>query len=237
MNKFLPLLSAFIFSLAAVNASAQDDNGINTQLELGALFTSGNTEDESIQFKGSVDWIRDAWTYGLSVDGLRSSTSDLLTAQRFYYVANTNYALNENSFILTQLTHDKDKFSGYDSQSGLTVNYGRNLLLNRSNMNLTFNIGAGMRRSTSDLEDFNEGILRLAGDYQWAISDTANFRQTLSSESGNETSIFRSESSIETKIMDNLSLKFAIKVKHQTEVPIGREKTDTETGITLVLNF
>jgi putative salt-induced outer membrane protein len=59
----------------------------------------------------------------------------------------------------------------------------------------------------------------------------------LSAEVGNETSIYRSESSIETRILDNLSLRFSIFVKHQTEVPVGRKKTDTETAITFVMNF
>ena len=35
--------------------------------------------------------------------------------------------------------------------------------------------------------------------------------------------------------MNNLSIKFAIKVKNQSELPIGREKTDTETSVTLLL--
>ena len=87
------------------------------------------------------------------------------------------------------------------------------------------------------LTDFDEAIIRLAGDYQWAISPTATFGQRLSTESGNETSIFRSESSIETQILDNLSLRFSFNVKHQTDVPVGREKTDTETAITFVMNF
>ena len=52
-----------------------------------------------------------------------------------------------------------------------------------------------------------------------------------------ETSIYRSESAIESEIMENLSLRFSVKLKHQSEVPIGREKTDTETAVTLVWNF
>ena len=56
-------------------------------------------------------------------------------------------------------------------------------------------------------------------------------------DAGSNSSIYRTETGVQTDILENLSLKFTVKVKHQTEVPVDREKTDTETAITLVLNF
>lgn len=230
------LIAAAAMSLSP-GVLAQEENGLSTEVELGAIFTSGNTENESINFRGEIDWRRDAWEYGFLLDGFRASQDDIRTAQRMYYVAEANYDINEQSFILTRLAHEDDEFSGYDSQTDISVNYGRNLLTQRENMSLTLNAGIGARQSRSEEDDFDEAIIRLAADYEWAISQTANFGQVLSTESGNETSIFRSESSIETQILDNLSLRFSFNVKHQTDVPAGREKTDTETAITFVMNF
>jgi putative salt-induced outer membrane protein len=34
-----------------------------------------------------------------------------------------------------------------------------------------------------------------------------------------------------------MSMKFSIKLKHQTEVPFGREKTDSEASVTLLLKL
>ena len=65
----------------------------------------------------------------------------------------------------------------------------------------------------------------------------ADFIQDFSVDAGSNSSIYRTETGIQTDILENLSLKFTVKVKHQTDVPINREKTDTETAITLVLNF
>ncbi len=237
MQKHLsPFIAAFALSLS-LDAQAQEENGLSSEVELGAVFTSGNTENESINFRGEIDWRRDSWEYGFLLDGFRASQDDIRTAQRVYYVAEANYDFSEQSFILTRLAHEDDEFSGYDSQTDISVNYGRNLLTNRENMTLTLNAGIGARQSRSEEDDFDEAIVRLAADYEWAISQTATFGQLLSSESGNETSIFRSESSIETQILDNLSLRFSVNIKHQTDVPVGREKTDTETAITFVMNF
>ena len=230
-------VTALTASLFSTSLFAQEEDGISTEVELGAVVTTGNTENENVNFRGEIDWRRGDWEYGFLIDGFRSSQEDELAAQRMYYVASAHYDLDEQSFILTRVAHEDDRFSGYDYQSNFDVNYGRNLLTTRQNMDLTFNVGLGYRRSKSEEQDFDEAILRLAGDYEWTISDSATFGQHLSAESGNETSVFRSESSIETRILDNLSLRFSFNIKHQTEVPQGRQNTDTETAITFVMNF
>jgi hypothetical protein len=67
--------------------------------------------------------------------------------------------------------------------------------------------------------------------------DAQELLQNLSVEAGDESNITRSETSIQSDIMNNLSMKFAIKVKNQSEVPIGREKTDTEASVTTLLRL
>ena len=79
--------------------------------------------------------------------------------------------------------------------------------------------------------------LRFASDYDWNVSETAVFSQELSTEYGTDSNIYRSESSIDTQILENLSSRFSLNIKHQTVVPYGREETDTETAITFIMSF
>ena len=237
MRSIANLIMLTFVTLAADAALAQEENGLTTEIQLGALFTSGNTEDQTLNFAGNISWLQDQWEYVFSLDGLFSSKENDVTGQRFYAVASANYEFSQNSFFLTRIAHEDDRFSGFDSQSDITFNYGRKLLANIANMELTLNAGVGMRRSRLSDSDFDEPIVRLAGDYDWKISDTASFGQQLSAEAGSQTNIFRYETSIETRILNNLSLRFSINIKHQTDVPAGREKTDSETAITFVMNF
>lgn len=237
MKNQILMCTSILAALLSSQSFAQRENGVNSQLELGIITTTGNTEDESIKVKGRVELVKDAWDYAWSVDAFRSSRQNQLTAQRFYTVGSADYQLSEVSFVQGRLAYEDDRFSGYDSQTDASINYGRSLLNNNDNMSLDVTTGVGFRRSLSDAEDFDEAIFRLAGDYKWNISETALFNQILSAEAGNETSIYRLESSIETNILENLSLKFTFNVKHQTEVPVGRENTDTATSVTLVMNF
>jgi putative salt-induced outer membrane protein len=224
-----------VFSL---HSSAQEESSVATQLELGAIFTSGNTENENIKYKVTVDWNQsENWDYQFTSDGFRSSQDGVSNAQRLYHTASGNHTINPDSYLQGRIAYENDKFSGFESQSDITVSYGRNMLQRRANMTLGLTAGIGIRRSETEFEAQSVTIARLAANYGWNVSESADFIQDFSIVTGSDSSIYRSETSIQTEIRENLSLKFSVKVKHQTEVPLNREKTDTETAITLVLNF
>lgn len=226
-----------LLALISVSATAQQESSVATEIELGAIFTSGNTENENIKYKVTVDWERDVWDYVFTSEGFRSSQQGIANAQRLYHTASANYTLSEVSYVQGRAAYENDKFSGFESQSDITVSYGRSVLENRDNMALDLTVGAGVRRSVTETETNNEPIARFAANYNWDLSETAEFYQDFSIEAGSDSSIYRSLTGIQTTITDNLSLNFSVKVRHQTEVPITRKKTDTETAVTLVLNF
>ncbi len=104
-------------------------------------------------------------------------------------------------------------------------------------MSLVLNTGIGIRWSRLNGSDFDEPILRLAGEYEWTLSNSATFSQELAIEYGTDSNIYRSDTGITTQVLENLSLRVSLRLKHQTEVPAGRDETDTETAVTFVMNF
>ena len=235
-----PLSSLLLFALFAglsTLAIAQEENGITREIEMGGLFTSGNTEGQSLNFGGAINIDRGRWDYNFALDALYSSSESEVKGQRWYTVASANYEITEDSFFQTRFSHEDDRFSGYDSQSDLTANYGGLFLQNLPDMGLSLNAGLGIRWSRLDNSDFAEPILRFAGDYDWNVSETAVFSQELSTEYGTDSNIYRSETSIETQILENLSLRFSLNIKHQTEVPHRPKEKDTETAITFIMDF
>lgn len=228
------ILIPFLF--AGSQALAQAD--ITRTAELGALFTSGNTEEESLNFGAAIDIDQELWDYRFTVEGLYTSSESVVKAQKWSGIARADYQISEISDFEIRAAHEDDRFSGFDSQSDLTFSYGRDMLNNRPNMELRAFGGIGVRWTRyNDGSDSDEPILRLAGEYDWTISDSAVFSQDLSAEAGSDSDIYRSRTSIETAIMDNLSLRFSVTIKHQTEVPLGKENTDTQTAITFVMEF
>lgn len=230
------LFLAVIGTVLAGQAAAQTD--ITRTAELGALFTSGNTDEQSLNFGAEVEIDQTDWDYLFSIDGLYTSSAGTVKAQKATGVARANYQISDISYFQTRASHEDDRFSGFKSQSDLTFSYGHDLLVNNANMDLSLVGGIGVRWTRfNDGGDSDEPILRLAGEYDWTISESANFSQDLSVEAGSDSDIYRSETAIETAILDNLSLRFSVNIKHQTKVPVGKENTDTQTAITFVMNF
>ncbi len=230
------LLFALVGTALSTPTLAQTD--ISRTVELGALFTSGNTDEQSLNFGAEIDIDQERWDYRFTVDGLYTSSEDRVKAQKMLAVGRANYQISEISYFQTRASHEDDRFSGFASQSDLTFSYGRDLLVNRGDMELSLVGGIGVRWTRfNEGGDSDEPILRLAGEYDWTLSESAVFSQDLSVEAGSDSDIYRSESSIETDIMENLSLRFSVGIKHQTEVPVGKKNTDTETSVTFVMNF
>lgn len=227
-----------LFLLTIAPVLAQEELGTTREIELGALMTSGNTEEESLNFAGLINVLQESREYTFTLDGLYTSTDGKVKGQRIYGVAQADFEINEYSYFQSRLAHEDDRFSGFDGQSDLTFGYGRELLRGRDNMTLEGEVGVGARYSRLETgEETTEPIIRLAGDYEWAFSETAVFTQRLSLDKGSDSDIWRSTTSLETNIMSNLSLRLSFRIKHQTEVPLGKKKTDSESAVTLVMSF
>ena len=216
---------------------AQQQQSITRELEVGALFTSGNTDEQALNFAGEYTIIDDRWEYCYTLDALYAASDDDTTGQRFYGVAGARYQFSEDSCFLARAAHEDDRFNGFDSQSDATLSYGRGFFQSRSDVSLRVDAGIGIRWSRLDGSDFDEPIFRVAGDYEWILSDTATFSQDLAIEYGTDSNIYRSDTGITTQINQNLSLRLSINLKHQTEVPAGRDETDIRTAATLVVSF
>jgi putative salt-induced outer membrane protein YdiY len=102
----------------------------------------------------------------------------------------------------------------------------------------SYSVGPGYSfAETNEDEEQNSLIVRAALDYQWKISDTANFKQLLSTEVGEDNTKSRSESSVSAQISGGLSLKISLTLDHNSDVAVDIKKLETQTAVTLVYSF
>ncbi len=69
------------------------------------------------------------------------------------------------------------------------------------------------------------------------MSDNATFKEAFRSQIGDFQTVSRSETSLSADVLNDLALKLGLYVRHTSEVPAGRDKTDTETSMTLLYKF
>ena len=76
--------------------------------------------------------------------------------------------------------------------------------------------------------------------YTNQINDFVEFKQYFVANQAFESdknSVYKSETSLTTKLIESLQFKFAFRVDYDTEVEEGFENTNTETSVTLVYSF
>lgn len=231
------IVSLLLSASALGDEEEPGDWETEAQVELGASYNTGNSEDENIRVRSRFDAERGVWGYRLNFDGFRSSTRDELSAERFYAYGTTTHNYDEDNFSRVRLAHEHDRFSGFERQTDVSVSYGQIWLRSRDDMEIDYTVGVGARSSKSSDDDINEAIIRLSSLYTWEITDNSRFSQEISTDAGDSVVVSRSETGVESDILNNLSMKFTIRLRHQNNVPSDRKRLDTETALTLLFRF
>ncbi|RVT46743.1 DUF481 domain-containing protein [Rheinheimera sediminis] len=256
MKKTLCSLSAlsslFVLSgLLTVQAEESSSNtaklGWSTTAELGAITTSGNTKGTSIT--GKVDakqelehWSND-YTFSAFFKRDETETNDGQTlvetsAEKYAASAKGGYKLDkESARLFVYGLHVSDRFGAYTEYTTVAIGYGDELFKTET-MSLEGEVGPGYYRGETDLEETENGVIvRGAATYRWQISESARFKQTVSLEYGEDNRRSIAESSLTAKINGRMQMKAAFLVQNDSNVPVGKKKTDTQTSLTFVYSF
>ena len=238
-NQILLITLSISLSLGLLeNASAQElKKPWSGKAGLGYLSTDGNSESSSLNSNLALAYEIGRWHHGLSALAISGSSNDVTTAERYALKLKSDFDINTISYFFALAEADKDRFSAYDLRTTQAVGYGRHLLKTDTQM-WKIEIGAGVTQLKPVLGPSNsDAIVRLATDYRWKFSETADFTQKLSVESGETNTYLESTTSLKATVYKNLGLRLSYSLKNNSDVPPGVEKTDTFTAISLEYSF
>ncbi len=250
MKMKIGIMAFAIFS--AATQAADELKVWTTSAELGAITTSGNTRGTSVTGKIDAKQELTQWSneYVLSAyfkEDEKIDENDVRynekSAERYFASVKGGYKLdNDNAKLYGFASHTKDEFGSYIDYSLLSIGYG-DRLYETETMRLDVEIGPGYfhgktAATPTQLETTEKGImLRTAASFDWAVSENAGFRQTLSIDKGADNTRTASETSLSAKINGRMQMKAAFIVQNDTQVPVNKKATDTQTSLTLVYSF
>jgi putative salt-induced outer membrane protein len=224
------------YSLASI-AADETPKGVTGAAEFGMVISSGNTDNSTTNGKFEISNDVEKWLHFGSINIVVAETDGITTAERYLLNLKSNYKLDESQFLFTSLSHDVDKFSGFDSQSTFVLGYGRNLF-DTKEFKLSAEIGPGYR--VSELEaggNDSVTVFHLGAKSKYEVNDDSHFVGNLSIDSGSDQTITIIDLGYVNKLSKALSLKLGYNYKNSSNVPIGAEKTDTITSVNLLYNF
>ncbi len=213
-----------------------------SSVEAGVVRTTGNTETQNTSLKGDIVYEEGQWKYAGHGEAFGASQEDdagvnTISAERYLLSGKVDYKMSDLDYLFGLVQLQKDRFSGFEYEHVVSFGYGRKLL-KRPDMELDVEIGPGVRFFKVDGgEADEEGLLRLAGRYWWAITDHSKFTQDLTIEIGEDLTTTTSVTGLQASVSDALAMKLTFTMKNKDKVPAGVEDTDTETALTLVYTF
>lgn len=231
------LLATVITSLTT-SAIVQAEDGWKGETELGYVLTTGNTDTETTHGKFGISNTTGALTTSLKLEALSGKDNNTTTKEKYNTALKFDYSLTEVSYLTSQLTYEKDRFSGFTFQSTASAGYGHKLV-NNDTVKLAIEAGPGYRRdridTTGKIDD--EAIGRFALDFAWKLSENAEFSEVFTIEAGDNNQIYKSEAALKSTIVGNLAMKISHQAKYVQEVPEGSKRRDDLVGVTLVYGF
>ena len=229
------LVAAIVIAPTAAMAAEPSWDGA---AELGTIFTSGNTDTQSINANFMAKRTGEVWDTTLKLEALTSEEDGVKSKEKYSALTQLDRNFTEHSYMAIVAQQERARFSGYTYQSTVSVNYGYRVLKNDT-MELNLEAGPGYRRDKLKESDEiqEEAIGRLALSYDWQIREGVSFIENFTAEIGSDNSIYKSETGLQSQLSGSLASKLTYKVKHVEEVPEGTENTDTEFGVTLVYSF
>lgn len=226
-------------------------------VELGLLYKTGNTHSADMKTGVDLRVEKDRWLSLLNLDLLikktditdnrNNETHFKTTDQKWTVASQTNYNLNniEKNYIYGTVWYEKNDFSSFINQSSISTGWGRHWY-KTNKASLWGDIGPGFKRDEFRVSDndpiktVTSWIMQLQALYIRKLGENVELKQYLSAKKAikrNVNSIYQAQTSLTTKLISTLQLKFAFTLNYNTDVEDEQKNTDTQTTVTLVYSF
>lgn len=242
------IATALLFSCGM--AVAAEDAGKKPvwkgEVSLGYILNQGNTKSESIKTGAKAKKDANKWRFSSKFESFaaKSQVEDDAgnkttenSAEKYYIEAKYDYKFTKHNYAFVFANYDDDRFTEFDYQASVSMGYGRRIIDSEVH-EWDVEVGPGYRVNEFQAGyNTEEAILRMATTYTWQINEGSSFLQELNVESGDDSTVTRSETALKTQINKTLSLKVAHIVKYNDEVPAETKNADQETIISLLYSF
>jgi len=225
--------------------------------ELGFLYKTGNTHSADMKTGINLRLEKDRWLSLLNIDLLIKKADKYkpdeerphfkTTDQKWTISSQTNYTLDndEKHYLYGNVWYEENKFSSFVNQSSISTGWGRHWY-KTPRASLWGDIGPGFKRdqfrstSSAPQKTISSWIIQAQALYIRKLGENIELKQDFSAKQAiksGENSIYKAQTSITTRLISTLQLKFTFTLNYNTDVEEDKKNLDTQTSVTLVYNF
>ncbi|PCH96417.1 MAG: hypothetical protein COB83_05890 [Gammaproteobacteria bacterium] len=224
--------------------------------ELGFLYKTGNTNSSDMRTGLDLRFEKNQWLSLLNID-LLLKKADIIndngnanfqtTDQKWTLSSQTNYSLDnkEKNYIYGNIWYEENEFNSFVYQNSVSTGWGRHWYKN-SNASLWADIGPGFKRDffkatvTEPERIADTWIVQAQILYIRKLGGFIELKQYFSAKQAlrdGENSIYNAETTVTTKLISTLQLRFTFTLDYNSDVEANKENLDTQTAVTLVYSF
>lgn len=228
-----------VVALVSVATQAEEDNsGWSGEAELGFNRSTGNSDTDNLLARVTVNKNFYKWRNTFKVEAIRSSEDGASTKQSVVFELQANRDFNDSYYAFGNLRHSNDKFSGFRNQSTLSGGLGWNVIKEEGH-NLNLEGGLGYRRSEEQGTGITTNEPTFVGGAKWAYqaTETTELSNNFRVEAASDNTFVENEIAARVAINSSLGLKVSYLIRNNSDVPVGTEKKDTLTAVSLDYKF
>jgi putative salt-induced outer membrane protein len=227
-------------NLTAYASDGTSKDGWKGDIELNALFASGNTKQTTFGFAGKVTRTDAEFHHTISAfyDVNKSGLINFVKDRERYGAAyKLDFDLDDRSFVTAGTAYEHNAFGAFYERIIANVAYGYKVLAS-DDMHWALEAGPAVLWVKHDSHHgYNSNLTAFIGShFDMKITDTTDFSNKTEFFWGKSLTI-ENKTAIKFKISDKLRSKFSFDLMYDEDAAHGRQNTDTIFRIGLVYDF
>lgn len=211
--------------------------GWKGQGEVGASDSAGNTRSTSMAV--GLHYTRDGlnWDHALTATGDYQRDNGVESKSRYFASYSGHYNITPRFYTLGLLSWENDRFAGFDQRFSESVGLGV-AVIKTPRMTLALEAGPALRQTHYiTLSNENKLAGRASLNYRWEILPKLVFTQVASFYAERQDSTTVSDTGLTAGLIGSLSVRLSYHLQYESRPPLGLNRTDTTTRLTLVYDF
>ncbi|MEM6534110.1 MAG: DUF481 domain-containing protein [Pseudomonadota bacterium] len=247
MRFLLPLACASALPFTALGQEAP--RGLwSGEGAFSAGATTGNTETTDIGLSLDLERTGRVWSLGLEGSSDYGESDGEKNKSRIFLGANLDRQLSDRLFSYGAVSYEADEFSGFSSRSFVGVGLGYDIF-DGEDVKWSVRGGPGWRFDELEAEtddstipptlisdETSEDSFSASGESAWSyqLNPYVGLSNDTTAVYADTSSQFTNVLALNARLNGKLSARMSYEARHNTEPPLGFEKTDTITRVSLV---
>lgn len=228
-----------VLALIPLTAQAQVTDGWGGEASLTGSQTTGNTETTDVGLGLKLAKDGDVWRHKLNASADYGRAAGTTNKQRFQLGYQIDRDISDRLYAYANADYFNDDFGAFEDGYFIGTGLGYEAIL-PDPIGWRLEGGLGYRSQTPQsvagvaADSANELALRLGSDFKWTLNDNVSlYNDSELIYSDSDTNIWN-EFGLTATLTGRLAARASFRVDHHTDVPLGRENTDTITRFGLV---